>query len=266
MNIHEYITVDENEKPLDNIVNDGGMCGIFRKICCIGDSLSSGEFEAVGTNGDVYYLDMFDYSWGQYIARDVGCTVYNFSRGGMSAKEYIDTFSHEKGFWSEDLLCHAYIIALGVNDILNLNHPFGDMSDINLEDYTKNNRETFIGCYAYIIQRIKSMQPKARFFLVSMLQTGEVSDPKKKAHRDVLAKLAEFFDYTYLVDLYEYAPLNDEAYKEKFYMHGHLNPAGYRLTAKMIESYIDYIIRHNFSEFKQAGLIGTPYYDDRLEQ
>ena len=35
------------EKPLDHLPPDGGFCGIFRTIGCIGDSLSSGEFESV---------------------------------------------------------------------------------------------------------------------------------------------------------------------------------------------------------------------------
>ena len=42
MNILEYMGILENEKPLDRIVTDGGFCGIFRRIACIGDSLSSG--------------------------------------------------------------------------------------------------------------------------------------------------------------------------------------------------------------------------------
>ena len=37
----------ENEQPLDHLLPDGGFCGIFRKIGCIGDSLSSGEFEGI---------------------------------------------------------------------------------------------------------------------------------------------------------------------------------------------------------------------------
>lgn len=72
MNINDYIKLIPEEKPLDHIVTDGGMCGIFRKICCIGDSLSSGEFESLDENGNKGYHDMFEYSWGQYIARDIG--------------------------------------------------------------------------------------------------------------------------------------------------------------------------------------------------
>jgi hypothetical protein len=40
-----------------------------------------------------------------------------------------------------------------------------------------------------------------------------------------------------------------------------MNPMGYILSAKMIASYIDYIIRHNPDDFKQVGFIGTPYHN-----
>ena len=50
MNLQEYITM-KNDGPFDNIVTNGGYCGIFRKIACVGDSLSSGEFESL-MNGE----------------------------------------------------------------------------------------------------------------------------------------------------------------------------------------------------------------------
>lgn len=40
-----------------------------------------------------------------------------------------------------------------------------------------------------------------------------------------------------------------------------MNAAGYLLTARMIESYIDYIVRHNIVDFKQVGFIGTPHHN-----
>ena len=73
------------------------------------------------------------------------------------------------------------------------------------------------------------------------------------------------FKYSYVIDLYNYAPIYDEAFKEKFYLHGHMNPAGYKLTAIMVASYIDFIIRSNFKDFKQVGFAGTKYYLENLE-
>lgn len=34
-----------DEKPLEQFPVNGGFCGILRTVGCIGDSLSSGEFE-----------------------------------------------------------------------------------------------------------------------------------------------------------------------------------------------------------------------------
>ena len=71
MDFKTYIETfsDENEKPLDRMVTDGGMCSIFRTIGCIGDSLSSGEFESYSPDGVTGYHDLYEDSWGQFIAR-----------------------------------------------------------------------------------------------------------------------------------------------------------------------------------------------------
>ena len=49
----------------------------------------------------------------------------------------------------------------------------------------------------------------------------------------------------------------DKEFKKKYYLNGHMNPMGYILTANLIDSYIDYIIRTNPADFKFAGLIGS---------
>ncbi len=263
MNIYEYMSVKEDEKPLDRIVTDGGFCSIFRTIACIGDSLSSGEFESINAEGNKGYHDMFEYSWGQFIARSTGAKVYNFSRGGMTAKEYVESFAENNGFWDTDKLCQAYIIALGVNDIFNAGWELGCKEDINKEDYTQN-AKTFAGYYAQIIQRIKSMQPRAKFFLVTPPKGNVGSEEKQKAIRDLLEDLTKVFNRTYLIDLYTYSPPQDEKFMKTYWL-GHMTPTGYVLTARMIESYIDYIIRKNPQDFAQVGFIGTDLYYESEE-
>ena len=102
MKLNDYYYINNEEKPLDNLVDDGGFVKIFRKIAFVGDSLSSGEFEAFDSQNNRSYHDMFEYSWGQYIARMCGSVGYNFSRRGMTAKEYCESFAKEKGFWDKD--------------------------------------------------------------------------------------------------------------------------------------------------------------------
>ncbi len=255
MDIYEYLNGKENEKPLDRIVTDGGFTGIFRRIACIGDSLSSGEFESRDSDGKPGYHDFYEYSWGQYIARSTGSKVYNFSKGGMTAKVYMEEFADNLGFFGKDKLCQAYIIALGVYDLFGLKMDVGSTGDVNKKDYTKN-AKTFAGYYAQIIQKLKLLQPRAKFFLVSMPKENDEFDAIRKGHRDLLEEFTKFFDNTYLIDLYTYAPVYDKDFKDKYYR-GHMTPTGYVITARMIESYIDYIIRKTPDDFAEVGFIDT---------
>lgn len=266
MDLKSYYCPDPDEKPLDNLVEDGGFAKIFRRIAYVGDSLSSGEFEAVDATGKRTYHDMFEYSWGQYISRSCGNIGYNFSRGGMTAKEYCESFAQINGFWDKDKACQAYVIALGVNDILNQHMELGTTGDICRSDYNQN-AKTFAGYYAQIIQRYKEIQPQAKFFLVSMVQHHDNPRPQVaiEGHRDVLYAMAEFFDNVYVIDLCTYLPEYSKEFYDNYGLHGHLNPMGYIFTAKVISSYMDYIIRHNMPAFRQVAFIGTPMYDVNLD-
>lgn len=245
-----------NEKPLDSFVGSYSNTAIFRTMVFIGDSLSSGEFETVDNNGNRGYHDLYEYSWGQYIARSNGLTAYNFSRGGMTAKWYLESFAEENGFWDKDKACQAYVIALGVNDICNQNMQIGKAEDITATEFA--GERPFISYYAEIIRKYKEISPDAKFFFVTFPNDGIRAN---KALTEKMVKalydLAKHFDNSYVINLYEYGPVYDDSFREKYFLHGHMNPMGYIFTAKLIDSYIDYIIRTNPSDFKNVGFIGT---------
>lgn len=251
---------DPNEKPLDRLVEDGGFCSIFRTIGCIGDSLSSGEFEGYEPDGTRVCIDMFDYSWGQFMARTLGSKVYNFSIGGLSARGFCEDFAKNNNLWNPAKKCQAYIIAFGVNDVSGFGKDLGDVSDIDTDNW-KNNKKTFAGYYAQIIQRMKEIQPEAKFFLVTVPRDNADKERSEAydIHQTLIHQIAGLFSNTYVLDFRQYAPDYDEDFRKNFYMTNHLNPMGYVLTAKMMMSYIDYIIRHNMDDFKRVGFIGTEF-------
>ena len=261
-NMEQFIQRDENEKPLDVIKDDGGFTSIFRTIAVIGDSLASGDLESMGPGSPRDYHDIYDISWPQYIARLSGTTVYNFTRGNMTASEYNNSFAAERGFWNKDKAASAYVIALGVNDLDGFKQELGCIGDIS-EDYHRN-KPTFAGDYAKIIQHYKEIQPDAAFFLLTMPRETEPYITAEwaqnhEAHRKLLLEFADFFTNTYVIDLYSYSPVNDADFHRLFYTGGHINNAGYYLYAKMISSYIDYIVRHNLEKFNLSGFTGTPF-------
>ena len=250
----------KTEQPLESVVQSYSFTSFFRKIAFVGDSLSSGEFETCDKEGNRGYHDMYEHSWGQYIARQNGLIAYNFSRGGMSAKQYMQDFAEERGFWNKDKACQAYVIALGVNDLLCQGQPIGSADDIDVNDY-RNNKETFAGFYGQIISRYKEISPDSKFFLVTFPKDSAQAAEKLLPMVNLMYDIAEKFENCYVIDLYKYGPEYDAEFKKNFYLHGHLNPMGYILTAKIIDSYIDYIIRHNPKDFENAGFInsGIPY-------
>lgn len=252
-------TAPVDEKPLEHLVSDGGYTSIFRRIACVGDSLSSGEHESLNPDGTNGYHDLFEHSWGQYLARMTGATVFNFSGGGMMASTYCNGHAEAMGWLDPEKWAQAYIIALGVNDIVNYNQAPGTVADICDENLAKN-AETFTGYYARIIQTYKQISPDAKFFLVTPPIHPTHAEMGLSGRFAVVTNcvyaLADYFG-TYVIDLYRYAPAHSGAYVDTFYLHHHLNAAGYRVAAEQMASYIDYIIRHHPQDFKNVGFIGS---------
>lgn len=261
MNIHDIITPN-GERPLDHIVNDGGFCGIFKSIACIGDSFASGEFQSLRADGIMGHHDMYEYSWGQCISRILNCKAYNFSMGGMTAKKYYESFADAHGFFDKELIAQCYIIALGYNDLINADMPIGACKDfdcVNISFLSKD-EQSFAYYLSKIILKYKEISPKAKFFFMTMpREAGDTPEivEKKNAHAKLLHSLTDIFSNSYVLDFRKYAPEYDEEFKEKFFLYGHMNACGYLLTAKMVISYIDYIIRNNIGDFKNVSFITT---------
>ena len=95
--------------------------------------------------------------------------------------------------------------------------------------------------------------------MVGIPRNGDENDSKRLAVKEVLSQMADLFDRTYFVDLYTYAPEYNQEFREKYFL-GHMTATGYILTARIIESYIDFIIRKNPKDFSQVGFIGTDLY------
>ncbi len=264
MDITPYIA-NPNEKPLDVIKPDGGFAGIFRTITIVGDSLSAGELEGTSEDGKREVYDYFEYSWGEFIARTTGAQVNLFARGGMSAMEYVDRWGEANGAWDESKASQAYIIALGCNDLSWCKHELGSGADVDLEN-PENSAKTFAGSMGRLIAKYKQISPKARVFLITMPREADKESAKPEdwakweGHSRVMHELAELFEYTYVIDLFKYGPIYDDEFKKNFYLAGHLTVGGYLMTAHMVMSYMDYIIRNNPEDFRQSGFIGKGHH------
>lgn len=258
------------ENPLETIYNTPGLCAIFRSWGFIGDSLCSGDMESRTPDGKHSHQDMYEYSWGQFLCRACGAEGYNYSRGGQTAKGWIDDEGIRGWAYCKMTPKQAYIIAMGVNDFSRRkrNHlECGSLAtDVDTADYN-NNAPTYAGYMAGIVQRLQSIQPRAKIFVVTRPRTDKGNNDYE-SFNEVVRGLAKMFKNVYVIDLYKYAPIYDAEFQDRYYVGGHLNAMGYEYTARLFMTYIDWIIRNNYKEFKEVAFIGTKLHyatDDEVE-
>ena len=244
------------------LITDGGYLGIFQRIGVIGDSLASGalSYGSPNTQG----VDMYFYSWPQYIQRKLGNTIFNFSRGGLSTRSFFTTDNeYVRRFDTEN--CQCYFIALGHNDWnwCNANWEsegyssldecitayIGSESDIDLNDYS-NNADTYYGNYGKIIQMIKEKVPNAKIFPVVMKVNSKFG-----AFNAAVKRMAHLFDNIFIIDAAKWFPQIPDGH----YTEGHGNAIGYSTYANEVATMANAIIDENRQYFKYTGLIGTEY-------
>lgn len=239
------------DDPMTRIIRDGGMTSIFRTIGVVGDSLSAGEM-AYGGSTDEFttkYVDIYDLSWIQFLARACGSTAHNFAQGGLNTRNFLsDLGGHLTNMLDEGKKCQAYFIALGHNDS-NYGVDVGTPDDINLDDPTQN-ADTYYGNYARIISTIKTVEPHAKIFCICMKSSGYA------AYNAAIRHMATIFTNVYIIDFETHYPKLETVWE---YTEGHGNVMGYLNYSWQIGTYVDWIIRHNRDEFKYVQFIGTNY-------
>lgn len=246
MNYKGMMGIRPFEKPLDHLSVDGGYTSIFGKICIVGDSLSSGEIEYYLKDGSRHCFDMYGYSWGSYIGKMTGSEIKHMSFGGASAKWLLDV-APNNGYFTSEFKADAYIIALGYNDMFGCKRKVGTLQDV--ENFESN---TVIAHYYRLIQELQKLNKEARFFFVTLAKTPFWPKEKQEAIkelRSMLMALTTYVPHSYLIDIYKYGPKHTNSFKKKFYQADHLNFEGYYLYAKLICSYVDYLIRKEPKSF-----------------
>lgn len=246
--------VENDVSKLQNNIEQQSLFSSFIKFGVIGDSLASGECYS-NEDGSDSGIDLYQYSWGQFIARRFGMECVNFSKGGMSTRNWLANSQGLTKLLKSENLCNAYIIGLGVNDANKLGTDYlGTIDDIK-EDYNENS-DTFYGNYGRIIGNVFNIAPKAKIFVLTMPRGDEIYT----LYNDAIREIANHFDNVYLIDLFN-SVLSE--YISGFIVNnkreGHYNAMAYNYMATLIFNEISNYMYDNYSEFNQIEFINTDY-------
>ena len=231
-----------------------GLLGSFMSVGVIGDSLASGQGR-VNSMSD--YKDFYDQSWPQVVARDLGITVHNFTKSGLTTRTWLsDPMGYPLASDGEHKV-QCYIVGLGANDVGLGSEYLGSRDDVHVDDY-HSNADTYYGNYAKIIQMMKEVEPRAKFFLLPNPAYGDSS--LRPDFNAAVEDIAGMFDDCYFIDL------DESLYTGGGFIHdnlvaSHYTPAAYNYMAKYLEECIGRYMYDNPEEFKFVNLIGTEYSD-----
>ena len=240
--------------PLKVLKETAGLTRIFNTIACIGDSVTKGysDNSISELNGD--YVE---YSYPTQLAKITNCNVINWGVSGATTGTWLEGYkgstAHNECFDGEHK-CDAYIIGLGGNDYIR-EKPIGTIDDIK-EDYN-DNADSFYGNMDKIIRKIKEVQPKARIFICTYVV-------RRNDFTDINNRIRELVDSnrytnTYLIDLDKYARNIIDTSENSCDFTGkvHQSAIGYLKKAYAINTYIDWIIRNNLTEFKDIQFMNV---------
>lgn len=236
--------------------------------------------------------DMYNYSWGKFLAKNCHCNPYIIAQGGLAARTFFDDDRRPSldNMNIEDALkeggapmpfheqltsgkynSEAYFIALGHNDYNmwksdtwnpnkdNWSVYLGSPDDINLVDgvFVKS----FYGYYAKIIYTIKQQVPNAKIFAITMKQEGVKHDGGVmgvggfKDLNNAIRYMATIFDNIYILDMAKERP----EIPDWHYTNGHGNALGYGEYGAEIGTYVDWMIKKNPTLFGYVQFINTSY-------
>lgn len=205
---------------------------LFENIGVIGDSYASGELYINGS-----YVDHYNISWPQIIARKNGITAHNYSKGGLTTRSWL-TDPMGLALMNSTPADGLYIIALGINDYYSLGAAYlGSTSDIG------TSADTFYGNLSKIILDIQAHAPHAKIILSTMANTATLPE----SFNEAIKNTASYYRLPCIIQG------DDDFFKTSLYltMYGsHPSAIGYSGMATALQNMIEDCIESNINYFK----------------
>lgn len=241
-----------------NTINENALnhltCAIFRKVCCIGDSATSGHI--TGTDKKIYGSNP-EFSWVSYLSRLTGNEYINLGINGASTKIWLASADGLAKAKLSENKAQAYLIGLGMNEGLNTSWEIGTSEDIG-----SSTAETYYRYMSELVREISGINPKAHIFLQTIPRTEE----RFTAINTAIKTIAETYKGTYnvhVLDLSNYKELYSIKSITDDYVASHWTAIGYQQFAQILALIWSDYINANVKTFQDVFLI--PYKSAELK-
>lgn len=216
---------------------------LFPRFGVIGDSYASG---VVYPSTDS--VNKHDISWPQIMARLLGTTGTNYSKGGLTTRSWL-TDSEGLTKLNNSSPDDIYYLVLGINDYYSLGASYlGTIDDITGHATYDDYPDTFFGNYGKIIEKIKEHAPHSKMIMFTAANNNINS--VARSFNDAIVSIANHYG---IPVLYQY---NDQFFTSYWYRRGmksgHPRAVVYSGMAKAFIRMVSEIMHDNYNYFADS--------------
>lgn len=218
--------VDYHYYPTNPCDYNGDEISVFNKIVCLGDSITSGYFNAASSGSQ----SIPKYSYPTQLKKITGVDTVNMGVAGTTSVSWWASHSQDD-FSGYD----CAILNFGINDAL--------------QGVTEAD---FRSAYSSIITALKTANTGIKIFIANVNPAYARDDTTYDAINAIIEDIATNTADCFFVDLTEYGHTVGVGYVD-----GHLTACGYLCLAQDYKSAISWIIKNNPVAFRYVQFIGT---------
>lgn len=222
----------------------------FRRILCIGDSLTQGCINKDDDITETYEFEQF-YNYPTYLHKMTGTEVVNLGIGGIKSNGWYDIYKDRIESISNFDCC---IIQLGVNDVKDTLDTVSREAFINIINLLKNNNK---GIYIFLAGIINGKSYKCATESESYYTNDQFI---RNLYNELYATDPNvfFIDHVAYGHLRDLDDIPDVNYSLDNYNNGHLSAYGYWRLAMDYHNYISYIMATDKTNvFRNIQFVGT---------
>lgn len=234
----------QNEKSSTN----ENTCAIFARVCCCGDSFTSGHIYSAVNDSIVKTNENF--AWPSFMARLTGNEYVNC---GASGTNVLTWQTDERGLPKAQSAgkVQAYIVGLGLNDIASGTARYVELG--TADDIGTDNK-TYYGGLSKIIRKLNAISPDAMIFVQTMPKNTELAIAYNEAIREIVSTYADTY-HAHLLDLYANIELYQDSSLTGDAIGGHYTAIGYQQFAEILRKVWSGYINKNIAAFQNVHLI-----------
>lgn len=220
---------------------------IFKRVCCCGDSFTSGH---IADASGVARATNEEFAWPHYMATATGNEWINCGQSGANVLTW-QTSGRGLTKAREAGKVQAYIIGLMINDQSSGTDRYvelGTAADIDTD------AQTYYGGMSKIIRELNAISPEAKIFVLTCPQTGGLYPAYNQAVRDIVAAYKTTYpvhclDLLANADRYDAQSLKGDAW------YGHYTAIGYEQFAEILSGILSEYINANIPDFRDVPFI-----------